>query len=217
MKQLMELLTGICLLPVLALGQTVYAVPANSHGNQITLTVANESRRENAMNVQVTIGMNPSAISFKNRSGVIKVLPAGREADVSFVFDVTREARVGSLDTIHLMVKDQSGRLAQEKEIVLQYSGPLEYRLEQNFPNPFNPTTTIRYQLPQESKVSLVVYDILGREVRSLADEVKPAGFFEAAFDASALASGVYICRMEAEATAGKQRYVQVTKLVMMK
>jgi hypothetical protein len=217
MKQLMELLTGICLLPVLALGQTVYAVPANSHGNQITLTVANASPRESAMNVQVTIQKNPSAISFKKRSGAIKVLPAGREADVSFVFDVTREPRVGSLDTIHFMVKDQSGRLAQEKEIVLQYSGPLEYRLEQNFPNPFNPTTTIRYQLPKESKVSLLIYDILGREVCSLADEVKPPGFYEAVFEANALASGVYFCRMEAEATVGKQRYAQVTKLVMMK
>jgi photosystem II stability/assembly factor-like uncharacterized protein len=68
-----------------------------------------------------------------------------------------------------------------------------EYNLSQNYPNPFNPVTTINYQLPTAGIVTLKVYDILGREVATLVNEFKQAGFYKAAFNGSSLASGVYI------------------------
>ena len=68
----------------------------------------------------------------------------------------------------------------------------------QNYPNPFNPTTQIRFTLPEQSQVSLVVYDMLGREVVRLVDEVLPAGEQTVRFDASNLANGVYIYRIQA-------------------
>ncbi len=74
---------------------------------------------------------------------------------------------------------------------------PSEYMLAQNYPNPFNPTTVISYQLPVAGMVRLVVYDILGREVSVLVDESKEAGVHKLKFDASGLASGVYLCRMQ--------------------
>jgi hypothetical protein len=70
--------------------------------------------------------------------------------------------------------------------------------LEQNFPNPFNPTTTIRFAIPQNEHVTLKVYDLLGREVATLVNEARSAGNHEAFFDASNLASGVYIYRLTA-------------------
>jgi hypothetical protein len=69
---------------------------------------------------------------------------------------------------------------------------PRVFALHQNFPNPFNPTTVIRYQLPVASSVKLIVYDILGREVAVLVNETKVPGSYEVTYDASKLSSGVY-------------------------
>jgi len=75
---------------------------------------------------------------------------------------------------------------------------PKEISLTQNYPNPFNPTTTIRYALPTMTNVNLVVYDILGRQVSTLVDGLKPAGVHQISFDARRLASGMYLYRLEA-------------------
>lgn len=69
---------------------------------------------------------------------------------------------------------------------------PNNYRLSQNYPNPFNPITNIKFSIPVTGLVKLVVYDILGREVNTLLNEVKPAGNYLVDFDASHLSSGVY-------------------------
>ncbi len=73
---------------------------------------------------------------------------------------------------------------------------PLSFSLEQNFPNPFNPTTIIRYQLPIDNYVSLRVYDLLGRETAVLVDEQKTPGAYAVTFNASGLASGMYLYRL---------------------
>jgi len=75
---------------------------------------------------------------------------------------------------------------------------PLEYSLGQNFPNPFNPSTTIRYGLPLKSPVSLVVYNTLGQPVSQLLSGEQEAGYHEVHFDASGLATGVYFYRLQA-------------------
>lgn len=72
------------------------------------------------------------------------------------------------------------------------------YNLSQNFPNPFNPSTKIGYTLPDDAKVTIKIYDILGVEVAELVNETKRAGFYEADFDASNLSSGIYIYRITA-------------------
>jgi hypothetical protein len=88
---------------------------------------------------------------------------------------------------------------------------PLTYRLEQNYPNPFNPSTTIRYGLPSHSHVTLTVFNTLGQRVATLVEGEQEAGFHEAVFDASALASGVYLYRL----TAGS--FVETRKLVLVR
>jgi len=75
---------------------------------------------------------------------------------------------------------------------------PDKFSLSQNYPNPFNPTTTIDYHLASTEKVILKVYDILGREVRTLVDERQNAGSHSVVFDSGGLSSGVYLCRLQA-------------------
>lgn len=75
---------------------------------------------------------------------------------------------------------------------------PKEFSVSQNYPNPFNPTTIIKYQLPKDSYVTLKLYDILGREVKVLVDEMKVAGYHEVSLDASQLSSGVYLYSLRA-------------------
>ncbi|RJP63858.1 MAG: T9SS C-terminal target domain-containing protein [Ignavibacteriales bacterium] len=98
---------------------------------------------------------------------------------------------------------------------------PQSFALLQNYPNPFNPSTTISYSLLQNGRVSLKVYDMLGREIITLADEVKPAGNYSAEFtagsgSASALSSGVYFARLIVE-TENYKSYTKTIKMILSK
>ena len=72
-----------------------------------------------------------------------------------------------------------------------------EFSLYQNYPNPFNPSTKISYSIKEEGLVTLKVYDVLGKEIATLVNENKPAGLYEAEFDASSLPSGMYIYKIQ--------------------
>ena len=85
------------------------------------------------------------------------------------------------------------------------------FELSQNYPNPFNPSTTISYTVPAETQVSLVVYDIMGKEVAKLVNERQAAGNHQVEFDASSLSSGTYFYKL----TAGE--FISVKKMVLLK
>ena len=88
---------------------------------------------------------------------------------------------------------------------------PTKFELSQNYPNPFNPSTTIKYQVPQNSFVSVNVYDILGNQVGTLVREEKAAGSYELRFDASNMPSGVYFYKIQAG------NFTQTKKMILMK
>ncbi len=90
-------------------------------------------------------------------------------------------------------------------------SQPLNYQLAQNYPNPFNPSTQITFKLPEAGFVSLKVFDVIGREVAELVNEVKPAGNYDVNFNAAGLASGIYFYRIK----SGK--FIDTKKMILMK
>jgi hypothetical protein len=94
---------------------------------------------------------------------------------------------------------------------------PLVFELEQNYPNPFNPSTTISYALPNESKVSLKVFNLLGQQVAELVNENKPAGYHSVVFDASSLSSGVYLYRINARDQVTSKEFTSTKKLLLLK
>ena len=90
-------------------------------------------------------------------------------------------------------------------------TNPYTFNLAQNYPNPFNPSTKISYTVAERNNVILKVYDMLGREVTTLVNTTKDAGNYEVNFDASNLASGLYIYKIQAG------NFVQSKKMLLLK
>jgi PKD repeat protein len=110
---------------------------------------------------------------------------------------------------IHVHVDD--GADVQKNEQI-----PLKFTLVQNYPNPFNPTTTLHFELPEACDVRLVIYDVSGRQVRTLVDAYHQPGVYSSIWDANdeggmPVAAGLYFCRMEAG------EFVKVIKLAFVK
>ena len=94
---------------------------------------------------------------------------------------------------------------------------PIEYMLFQNFPNPFNPRTIIRYNIKTESYVKLIVFDITGKEIQVLQDVLQTAGSYETDFMGKFLSSGVYFYRLEVINTKSKIVYLETKKMLLIK
>jgi hypothetical protein len=88
---------------------------------------------------------------------------------------------------------------------------PSNFNLEQNYPNPFNPSTKISWQIPVSSWQTLKVYDVLGNEVATLADEYNHAGNYEVDFEATKLSSGIYFYRLQAG------NFINTKKMILLK
>lgn len=88
---------------------------------------------------------------------------------------------------------------------------PADYFLDQNHPNPFNPTTVIRYALPQAAPVTVAIYDVLGRHLETLVDDVQRAGTHEVRWEAGGFPSGVYLYVLRANG------FVEMRRMVLLK
>jgi len=103
-----------------------------------------------------------------------------------------------STSTSEVWIRPTSSVTSSEETIP---SIPNDFSLSQNYPNPFNPTTKIKYTIPSNvrgemSSVLLKVYDVLGNEVATLINEVKPSGSYEVEFKAGELSSGIYLYKL---------------------
>jgi len=93
---------------------------------------------------------------------------------------------------------------------------PYLFTLYQNYPNPFNPITVIRYELRVKSYVRLIIYDVSGKEIRMLVNQLQNSGSYDFRFDGGSLSSGVYFYKLEAEDIKGNQ-YTETKKMIMVR
>jgi len=107
--------------------------------------------------------------------------------------------------------------LSEETTDVPMYDVPMydvpinKFRLSQNCPNPFNPSTTIGYQIPKSGIVKIAVYNMLGQKVKTLVNTIKTAGKYQTEFNATYLSSGIYIYKMQAG------NFTEVKKMLLLK
>ncbi len=191
-----------------------WQVPFGSEGNTISLSVENSSSVD-AKNVSVTFTNLPAWLKFKSNEIMLKSIPAKSSGDAGFTFSVDREAPVGKDTTLTAEISAGDGQVWTE-DITVSVGAPKDYKLYNNFPNPFNPSTKIAFELPGASHVTLTIYDILGREVAEIADRNYPAGYNEITWNGVSrngqqVASGVYLYRI----TAGN--WSKVMKMMMLK
>ena len=111
---------------------------------------------------------------------------------------------------------DRDGKFEYSKTVQAEISLPHTLTLSQNYPNPFNPSTTIEFTLPDDGRVSLKVFDVLGKVVATLVDvELKADAVHRATFDASNVSSGIYFFRLEYSASGGNAKQLMKKLLVM--
>ena len=114
---------------------------------------------------------------------------------------------IGNLEILTHQASDLYGNELETQIVGL----PDHFSLEQSYPNPFNPATTISYNLKESSAISLTIYDLLGREVEVLHEGMKMAGYHTTAWNASRYSSGIYFVRLTAD------KDIQIQKIVLMK
>ncbi len=206
----MKTIVIVLLLIAVAGAQTVYNLQPGTKGNQLKLTVANISDKNNADNVVVNLLRKSTFLKFENEADTISLIEAAKEKEATFRFEVKRNAPVNTKDSIEFSIGDANG-IMMMKTFVFNFLAPREFKLEQNFPNPFNPSTTIQYQLPAAANVTLKIYDALGSEVATLINEKQDAGYREVKFNANRYASGMYIYRLTAD------KYVSTKKMLLLR
>jgi hypothetical protein len=164
--------------------------------------------------------------AYKGES-VIELALFDKVAYYTFELNDTKSARIisdeldkqfpesmGAIEAHKILGDTKYINLLPEERIIkktITNETPKVYSLSDNYPNPFNPTTKINFQLPTDGFVTLKVYDMLGKEVSTLVNGDKKAGYYSYDFDASKLAAGVYIYRITAN------NFVQAKKMLLIK
>ena len=144
-----------------------------------------------ALDVRTLVSTGPFTLVKDEPQEIIGAYVIGRGTDAINSITVARE------NVRRAILEYESNFASLTYESGEPVNPVTDYKLYHNYPNPFNPKTTIRYELPQDGMVTIKLYDILGQEVTTILNEFKKADRYEVIFDAGGLASGVYIYRMK--------------------
>ncbi|MFA6457103.1 MAG: choice-of-anchor D domain-containing protein, partial [Bacteroidota bacterium] len=154
---------------------------------------------------QFTVKTNAKFIApGQSITDTIHFAPISSGADSGFI--IIQSNSVSSPDTIKV-----NGVAISPTGIMSTMGLPTIFSLSQNYPNPFNPSTVIEYGLPKDSQVRIIVFDILGRQIKTLVNEEKAGGRYNVEFSANSLSSGMYFYQMRAGL------FVETKKLILLK
>lgn len=156
-------------------------------------------------------------ISYMSQNSSTQIIGAGAETTIDSI--IIKWAGSANIDILRNVAVNQTISVLEGSTVSSvddNESIPDNFVLEQNYPNPFNPETKIKFNLPADSKVSLIVFDILGQEVANLISSNLTTGVHEISFRASKLNSGVYFYRINATAVDGTN-FTSVKKMILTK
>ncbi|MDQ7818746.1 MAG: hypothetical protein RDU14_17095 [Melioribacteraceae bacterium] len=158
-------------------------------------------------------------IGFKIERGLLWVATGGTITEYGLFtagetpgnFEITATDTFSNVSALFGITVEQLTDLQEE------YTIPEKFALYQNYLNPFNPQTAIEFQLPVESRVKLEVFDILGRRIGRIIDDLKSPGGYKYYWNGSEYTLGVYFYRVEMIPVNGSRRYSQVKKMILIK
>ena len=192
----------------------VHEILISDEIHRVDFTVTNNTGYDQH-NVQLHVNTIPSwieTIEVKNPGDIA----SGSSVAVSYFFKTNNIKQASErIDRATFSITTSQGRI-WDKELELKAVLPLDFQLFDNYPNPFNPTTNIRYSLPEKGTVTIEIFNILGQKVIELVNEVQDAGSYTKKWDASNVASGMYLYRMSVSAESGK-KFFQNKKMLLIK
>lgn len=152
--------------------------------------------------------VKPGQVAMLGKSAISGTISYFRGSidNVAIYNKALSQAEVEDIYTTHKIAAKNLVSVEGQENIL-----PVEFDISQNYPNPFNPETRLSYQLPVSGKISLKVFDILGREVATLVDEVKEAGTYQVSFNGKSFASGAYFYRFQSG------DFVRIKKMILLK
>ena len=199
-----------------------HAYPVSPRMTRNVIVIEARNRTGGALSTLApSVASKPDWVTVKEVSVDRQSLPADSTLEVRVVFDVAATVKVGDRGTIDIRLR-AAGKEVHDHAIDLIGALPESYELARNYPNPFNPATNVEFALPSDSHVAITVFDVLGRKVITLLDEVRPAGYYAQRWEGrnssgSRVASGVYFLRMEATSVSGGKSFSAARKMMMLK
>jgi len=185
----------------------------------VELTSFTASATENSvtLNWSTATETNNSGFSIERKTPMDEIwrevgfVPGFGTTTETMNYTFTDEKLSMGLYSYRLKQVDFDGTFEYTNSVEAEVYSPFEFKLAQNYPNPFNPSTKISFSIPAPEFVTLKVYDILGTEVATLINERKEPGVYTINFNASQLASGMYLYRLQAGS------YIETRKMVLMR
>jgi hypothetical protein len=182
---------------------TSFTAKANSNNVRLNWTTASETNNSGWKIERKQSDQEWQKLGFVEGSGTSTTAKSYSFVDVNVI---------SGKYLYRLQQVDYDGTFSYSNVIEVEFAlTPSEFRLYQNFPNPFNPSTQIRFDVPSSSFINLSVYNLLGEVVASLVNEQVEAGVHSIIFNAESLPSGIYICRLNAD------KYVSTNKMILIK
>jgi hypothetical protein len=221
--------------------QTDFSLPvelvsfqSESKNNMVILSWATESELDNAywwiLRKEVSkdeynklLNGSLNIVDSKNQFETVNQIEGGgNTSEKTYYKYEDNMIEVGKIYAYRLVDVSYSGMTTYHDVIYQEVKAPMTFALEQNFPNPFNPSTNIKYSIPVDANIELRIFNILGQEVKILVDQIKRAGFYNVEWEGTdnfnqRVASGVYIYSFIVKSLDGKQDFNQVRKMLLIK
>jgi Secretion system C-terminal sorting domain len=189
-------------------------IPYGSKDHRIELSVHNSSNVA-VSGVNVEAANIPEWLRFTSSKQAIGQVKGKGDTTAVFTFSIDKLAPIDKPQTLTFTITSADGE-KWIKQLTVVVKPPDHFELFQNYPNPFNPSTTISYLLPNDSHVILKIYNSVGQEVATLVNDDRSVGYHQEVWNASGVASGMYIYQLTMNNQQGKKEFYR-KKMLMVK